>query len=330
MTSVISQYQKTLNRMGWSMLLFMGLFYICSEISDICQPSPGSGLVYTALGGLISSFFYMAPFFLTGIFFLFLSRRTVTERLDLTVRLPREFPLLIFAGLAVLSAGAFINAYFCEMIGYRIPDSMILPESYDNPAAVVMYMTVALAPAFAEEFLFRGVFYTNLRPFGRSQAILISALLFALMHQNIGQLFYTFLAGIAMALMYEMTGSIWCSVFFHMINNEISALGDILYHSAHGESAMLLLSILDGITFILGIASIIILLLYYKKRLVQTNSQNAGFFSGHRPAVNRHDQLLTPTTVFKSLLTPGMIAFTTVTCVLMGMTWLIILVENLR
>ena len=105
MTPTINKYQKTLNRMGWSMLLFIGLFYICTAISDICQPPKGSGLVYTALGGIISAVCYMAPFFLAGVFFLLLSRRTVSERLDLTVLLPREFPLLIFAGLAILSAG---------------------------------------------------------------------------------------------------------------------------------------------------------------------------------------------------------------------------------
>ena len=30
-------YRKTLNRMGWSMLLFIGLFYFFTFISEICQ-----------------------------------------------------------------------------------------------------------------------------------------------------------------------------------------------------------------------------------------------------------------------------------------------------
>ena len=329
MTPNINQYQKTLNRMGWSMLLFIGLFYTCTVISEVCQPPRGAGLLYTAFGGIISAVCYMVPFFLAGVFFMILSRRSVTESPALTVRLPREFPLLIFSGLAILSAGAFINARFCEIIGYRIPDSMIVSENYDDPAIVVMYMTVALAPAFAEEFLFRGVFYTNLRPFGRAQAILISSLLFALMHQNIGQLFYTFLAGIAMALMYELTGSIWCSVFFHMINNEISVLSETLYYGSYGETAALILSVLDGVTFILGTASLVILILYYKKRAVNEGGLPDDFSGSSHSVGIRCDRPPSPREVCRSLLTPGMIAFTAVTCVLMGMTWLALALANL-
>lgn len=333
----LNHYKSTLNRMGWSMLLFIGLFYFFTLISEICSISleemlgatPVARTIAAAVCGILSAVCYMAPFFLSGCFYYLLSRRTMTERVDFSVRLPASFPLLILAGLAILSSAAYLNSVFCSWIGYRIPDEMVLAENYDNPAIVAMYMSVALAPAFAEEFLFRGVFYSNLRPYGRAQAILISSLLFALMHQNIGQLFYTFIAGIAMAIMYELTGSIWCGVFFHMINNEMSIISEVLYYGSWGEIAAPFLSVLDGTILVLGTVSLFILILYYTKKANESrNSVNRGtnVWSNATIAVSRFDTAITPKAAFKTLLTPGMISFTAVTVVLMLFTWLSLII----
>ena len=332
-------YKRTLNRMGWSMLLFIGLFYLFTLISEICSPElvqipwlgEAGNHIVTALCGVLSAVCYMAPFFLTGGFYLFLSRRAVTERLDLQIRLPREFPLMILAGLSILSAGAIINALFCDLIGYEMPAAVTSPEDYSNPAAVILYMTVALAPAFAEEFLFRGVFYTNLRPYGRAQAMVISSLLFALMHQNIGQLFYTFLAGLAMALMYEITGSIWCSVFFHMFNNELSVLREVLYYGKYGEAAAPYLNIWDGILLLLGGISLGTLILYYGIRASakrQARAEGQSLFGNVAATSERLDTPMPSEAVFRSLINPGMITFTAVTVAEMGLLWLVFSFTN--
>ena len=328
-------YRKTLNRMGWSMLLFIGLFYFFTFISEICQSiildaaselHPIWSAIMTAGGGLFAAVCYMAPFFLTGAFFYLFSRHTQTERILLEPRLPREFPLWILAGMAVLTAGAYINSWFCSLIGYSMPENMVVAENYDRPAVIILYMTVSLAPAFAEEFLFRGVFYTNLRPFGRTQAILISAFLFALMHQNIAQLFYTFVAGIAMALMYEITGSIWCGVFFHMFNNQFSVISEVLYYGRLGEAATPYLSIFDAIQFILGAVSLILLILFYKKKQSNDPGENTTEIWGStKESAGRRERSLSASDVWRGMLNPGMMIFTVVTCILMGLTWVLLI-----
>lgn len=326
-----SIYYQTLNRMGWSMLIFIGLFNMATTVSTSILAiqefvtSPFWNAVLTALYGALASLCYVAPFFLTGLLYFAMSRRIRTERLSLDVRIPREFPLWIFAGLAVLTAAAYINSQFCTAIGYTVPTEMLTSGVYDNPTIVIQYMTVAIAPAFAEEFLFRGVFYTNLRPFGKTQAILISSLLFALMHQNIGQIFYTFVAGIAMALMYEMTGSIWCSVFFHLFNNELSVLTEVLYYGRYGEAAQPYLSIQDAILFLLGMVSIVLLVLYYKKKAPsQDSARICGIFGAHESVGRRCEQPVDAKAVVKGALSPGMVVFTAVTIVLMGLTWMLL------
>ena len=149
------EYRQTLSRMGWSMLFFIPLFnaanilpIILDEIRMHVTSSAGHG-VLTAVYGILTAVCYMAPFFLAGLFYYAISRKKRTERVSFEVRLPREFPLLILAGLAILSAGAYVNSWFCTIIGYSVPPEMLQQASYDDPTTVIMYMGVALAPAFA-------------------------------------------------------------------------------------------------------------------------------------------------------------------------------------
>lgn len=328
-------YRQTLNRMGWSMMFFVLVFNIFNVIPSVVSealnliPSTAWSNVFTALYGILSAVCYMLPFFLTGLLYYAISRRTRPVRASLEVRLPAEFPLLIFAGIAILTAAAYINSWFCNIIGYSIPAEMVtLAENYDNPTTVILYMSIALAPAFAEEFLFRGVFYANLRPYGRTQAILISALLFALMHQNIGQLFYTFVAGIAMALMYELTGSIWCSVIYHLFNNQLSVISEVL-NGRYGSAVHPHLSILDGIILLLGIISIVLLVRYYAKQSVwRKQTRTDGIVGAQSERIQPYDQPLIASAVLKGALTPGMIAFTLETFANMVLVWVFLAIMN--
>ena len=321
-------YARTINRMGWSMLFFVALFSTTTGVSssllivrDLLS-TPQSYRILTAIYGFLAPVCYAAPFFLTGLFYFAISRKIRAEKPSFDVRIPREFPLLVFGGMAILTAAAYVNAEFCDLIGYVIPEEMMISESYDSPSVIAQYMLVAIAPAFAEEFLFRGVFYSTLRPFGRTQAVLVSSLLFALMHQNIGQFFYTFVGGIAMTLIYEITGSIWCSIFFHLFNNEMAILSEVLYFGQYGEAAVPYLSILDAVLFLLGIVSIIVLIVYYRKKDAIQSSSQKGIYGVQGEKYGRYEQPLKARSVIKGLLTPGMIVFTTIECLLMLSIWL--------
>ena len=52
----------------------------------------------------------------------------------------------------------------------------------DQPNILLYVLVVAILPAFAEEFAFRGIVMGVLRPYSEGLAILVSSALFALMH----------------------------------------------------------------------------------------------------------------------------------------------------
>ena len=327
-------YRRTLNLMGWSLFIFLGLLYNLAFFDQLLFTSILTGTVGTALSGLVSSVIYMAPFIVGGAMFYVFNRKTPTQPIRYGLKLPAVTPLLILAGLAMITAASLVNAWFCDLIGYSIPDEMLASDGYDDPATVIMYMTVALAPAFAEEFLFRGVIYGNLRPFGKTQAILISSLLFALMHQNIGQFFYTFVGGVAMALMYELTGSIWCSIIYHMFNNELAILKEVLYYGKFGDALEPLFLLWNAVILILGSVSILILIFYYKKKTDEANSRGSvsvfGVTKEDPFGVSLYDTSVDRKTVMHGMKAPGMIVFCAAALACTVLTYITIMFVDLE
>lgn len=331
-TPKTNAYVRVLNLIGWSLVIFLGLFSELSTIDQLFFAEVFTGTWGTAIYGLISSACYMAPFILGGVMFYVFNKKQKTQPIRYSIKLPAVFPLLILAGLAVITAAAYVNSWLCSLIGYELPPELIAPDGYDNASTVIMYMTIGLAPAFAEEFLFRGVVYGNLRPYGRTQAILISAALFALMHQNIGQLFYTFVGGIAMALMYELTGSIWCGIFFHLLNNQLSVLTEVLYYGKLGEGIEPLLMLWDIVVLVLGAVSILILILYYRKKAAESVETRFWGVFGKQGSTEplAFDESVDGSTVARGLRTPGMIVFAALAVFSMIATYLMIMFMDLE
>jgi membrane protease YdiL (CAAX protease family) len=82
-----------------------------------------------------------------------------------------------------------------------------------------------LAPV-AEELFFRGFFYTALRQrLGIAAAAAISSLVFAVGHIDaLGVVAASFIMGVALALAYEYTRSLWVAIAIHAVNNSLATI----------------------------------------------------------------------------------------------------------
>ncbi len=100
--------------------------------------------------------------------------------------------------------------------------------------AVLLY---ALIPAVVEEFLFRGLIYNGIRSkYSEKKAILISALMFMLIHMSINQSIYQFVLGVVLCLIVYFTGSIFYSMVAHFVNNFLIVLVTYIQTSRGIES----------------------------------------------------------------------------------------------
>lgn len=81
---------------------------------------------------------------------------------------------------------------------------------------------IAVQPAVFEELLFRGAALHGYRSLGAKKALLISALMFAMLHMNLQQALYAFLLGVTFAFLVQRTGSIFASMLPHFLINALN------------------------------------------------------------------------------------------------------------
>jgi membrane protease YdiL (CAAX protease family) len=91
---------------------------------------------------------------------------------------------------------------------------------------LVSFIVLAIIPAVGEELLFRSVLMRFAAKRSRTMVfpIVVSALMFALMHTNPQGMFSIFAAGVVLALIYYLTGSLWCSILAHLFHNGLQVV----------------------------------------------------------------------------------------------------------
>ena len=175
--------------------------------------------------------------------------------------------LLIAPALtAIAFSASYVNSYFVDLMLFSTPVTEFAENvvAYQPFEIVLEFIVIAIVPGFCEEFLFRGAILNNLLPFGRSNAICISALMFALMHQNPSQLFYTFVAGILLGIVYERTGSIWNTTILHIFNNLVSVILTVLSTNAEsGTQAVLRNALVESALYTVGAVAAVVLVLRF-------------------------------------------------------------------
>lgn len=91
---------------------------------------------------------------------------------------------------------------------------------------VLNLFTYALLPGLIEELVFRGWLLSALQPFGERRALLLSALIFGLMHGNLTQVPFALLLGLLFGFVTLRTGKLWPCMIIHTLNNAMSVALD--------------------------------------------------------------------------------------------------------
>lgn len=123
------------------------------------------------------------------------------------------FTLLIMPLVTVLNA---VSMFFTDNAVAAMQDDIV------GVPFVVMWLLIGVYGPFCEEFVFRGILYSGYKRTGKMiGAVLLSALTFGLMHMNFNQALYAFAIGVLLAMLVEVTGSLWASTLCHMIFNSM-------------------------------------------------------------------------------------------------------------
>jgi len=85
----------------------------------------------------------------------------------------------------------------------------------------VVYTVIAFAlvPAITEEYLFRGIILSDYSEYGVSTAIIMSGIMFSMVHFNLNQFVVYFFCGVVSAYAVYITQSLWAGMLLHFLNN---------------------------------------------------------------------------------------------------------------
>lgn len=102
---------------------------------------------------------------------------------------------------------------------------MELLESMSSSPVEVLLLVIAVAPALGEELMFRGLIGRGLiARWGTVGGVLITSILFGIVHLNPAQGLAVIPLGIAMHFVYLMTKSFWAPVLLHFLNNSFAVV----------------------------------------------------------------------------------------------------------
>ena len=182
--------------------------------------------------------------------------------------------LSILIGFIVFFLNIFVSSFFNSLIrafGYDPNRAVSVITEYPVWLLFVNIFFTAVLPAICEEFAHRGMILSAETPFGFWKAIIISSLLFGLLHLNIEQFFYATLIGIFLGYLTSKTFSIIPAMIIHFMNNALSVF--LTFSNVRGLGFGKILNNLSALisgNLILGllfVVLLVILLLYTLKFL---------------------------------------------------------------
>ncbi len=159
-----------------------------------------------------------------------LARRTVSSVIEIKKPKKESFWYLVLIGVGACQIGEVLATLFHSVLAeIGLAPNMPQMEYGTSVSGVLMaFLSIAVVPALVEEFAVRGVIMGLLKPFGQGFSIIVSAVVFGLMHGNLVQIPFAFFAGLALGFITVKSGSIWPAVVVHFINNAISVAAGYL------------------------------------------------------------------------------------------------------
>ena len=131
-------------------------------------------------------------------------------------------------------------------------------DSLYGGSIIFEFIAMVIIAPLLEEILFRGIIFARLREYMSVKvAIVISALIFGIIHGNVVQGIYAFIIGICLAYIYERYNTLLAAVLFHMSANLMSVIMTECEPVVRLISKALVYNIIGVVCLVMGIIMLI-------------------------------------------------------------------------
>lgn len=178
-------------------------------------------------------------------------------------------------GFLICLIGNYLTSIFISLtrasgIELTAPEYTV-PDSFGG--RLIYAVAIAVVPALVEEFAVRGVVMQPLRRYGDKFAIVASAAVFAILHGNLVQAPFAFIAGIGIGYAVCISGSVWTGVIIHFCNNFYSVICEFMLADITDEALLnVFWNILQTALYSVGIiGSILFIIIKGRRRLIPSD-----------------------------------------------------------
>lgn len=197
-------------------LLLLHMIFISPYIAkfiSIIFPAIAKPENSTILQMLGSTIFFAIPFLI----YMAVKRLPLNKVLMLKPISLKNFFAIIFLSFTMQPLLQFINALTISVTEQNEIAPVI--NIYLESSYWKLFLAVAVFPAVLEEIVFRGIFVKEYEDCPFWFGAIFSGVFFGIMHLTVTQVFYAAVAGVIMAALVKVTGSIWAGVLSHFVLN---------------------------------------------------------------------------------------------------------------
>lgn len=198
-----------------------------------------SPLTQHATGVRVATFVGQVVFILVPT--ILLAGLATTDRVSFLRLRPPRWEHIVIPFFGIFSLQQMLQVYMAFQDRIPVPESLqpiveqlkhlfeetykVLLASSTIPELLFVVFVVALVPAVAEEFLFRGMVQKSLEQgLGARRGLVFTGLIFALYHLNPFSLIPLISLGLYLGYLVYRSGSLWVSVAAHFYNNAIACV----------------------------------------------------------------------------------------------------------
>ena len=278
----VKKYSKICSRIGWAMLIFYSLFTLSTAGVALLQgivSAITSNFAIEAIFEVALAIVYFLSFVIPAFILCKMAKRVHGAKpIFKSCKLNGSIILIVIAIIAINFTISYLNATMVTSLFPSLASKfdLLMDSNLDDRPFyqiiilfIISIFSTAIVPAICEEYLFRGAILTNLLPYGKTVAIVGSAFLFGLMHQNPLQLLYTTLMGVAIGYVYVKTKSIWACMIIHFTNNLVAVVEE--YLTALTKIDWIVSAVDLGVVLLGGLAVLILILKKDKEKRIDEN-----------------------------------------------------------